>query len=188
MYEKEFGGLGIPNLQEINLCLLGSWVKRYYEGEEKPWKMIIGHKYMSGRPNIFSPNPNPDISRFWKGVRFIIQALKFGYGWKVGVGDNIRFWEDTWFDTSPLAAQFWPIDSVCNEQTKSIKDVWDGRRLKLSFRRNFDNKLMEQWYQLVEIVAGVVFSTDPDALVWQLENKGQHSTSYLYHVIKFRGV
>jgi hypothetical protein len=28
--EKEFGGLGVPNLRELNLCLLGSWVRRYF--------------------------------------------------------------------------------------------------------------------------------------------------------------
>jgi hypothetical protein len=26
---KEFGGLGVPNLRDLNLCLLGSWVRRY---------------------------------------------------------------------------------------------------------------------------------------------------------------
>lgn len=57
--KKEFGGLGIPNLQDVNLCLLGSWVKRYYESEGKPWKMIIDHKYMSGKINIFAPNLSP---------------------------------------------------------------------------------------------------------------------------------
>ena len=64
--KKEFGGLGIPNLNDINLCLLGSWVKRYYEGEGKPWKMIIDHKYMAGKINIFAPNLSPSASRFWK--------------------------------------------------------------------------------------------------------------------------
>jgi glycopeptide antibiotics resistance protein len=24
--KKEFGGLGIPNLKDVNLCLLGSWI------------------------------------------------------------------------------------------------------------------------------------------------------------------
>ena len=32
--KKEYGGLGIPNLAEMNLCLLASWVKRYHvDGE-----------------------------------------------------------------------------------------------------------------------------------------------------------
>ena len=39
--KKEFGGLGVPNLQDINLCLLGSWVKRYAEGDGKLWKKIV---------------------------------------------------------------------------------------------------------------------------------------------------
>jgi hypothetical protein len=26
---KEFRGLGIPNLRDLNICLLGSWLKRY---------------------------------------------------------------------------------------------------------------------------------------------------------------
>src|SRR4051812_13511241 len=25
--KKKFGGLGIPNLQEVNMCLLGSWIR-----------------------------------------------------------------------------------------------------------------------------------------------------------------
>lgn len=118
--KKEFGGLGIPNLQDINLCLLGSWVKRYYEGEDKPWKKMIDHKYMSNKPNLFVHSSAPSVSRFWKGVSSIIQALKFGYRWKVGKGGKIRFWEDTWFGTSPLAVQFWSVYFVCNERTKCI--------------------------------------------------------------------
>jgi hypothetical protein len=27
--KKEFGGLGVPSLRDLNLCLLGSWVRRY---------------------------------------------------------------------------------------------------------------------------------------------------------------
>jgi hypothetical protein len=33
--EKEFGGLGVPNLRELNLCLLGSWVRMYFVDNEK---------------------------------------------------------------------------------------------------------------------------------------------------------
>jgi hypothetical protein len=32
---KEFGGLGVPNLRDLNICLLGSWVKRYFSDGEK---------------------------------------------------------------------------------------------------------------------------------------------------------
>ena len=121
--KKEFGGLGIPNLQEVNTCLLGSWVKRFYEEGEKPWQAIIEEKYLSGKPNLFAVHSIPNSSRFWKGFQSIIQNLKFGFRWEVGNGERVRFWEDTWFGTSPLATQFWPVYPVCNEQTKTIKEV-----------------------------------------------------------------
>lgn len=31
--KTDFGGLGIANLQDLNLCLLGSWIKRYIQGK-----------------------------------------------------------------------------------------------------------------------------------------------------------
>jgi hypothetical protein len=43
--KKEFGGLGIPDLSEMNMCLLASWIKRYHLNEDKLWKQIIDNKY-----------------------------------------------------------------------------------------------------------------------------------------------
>lgn len=40
---KDFGGLGIPNLRELNLCVLASWVKRYIGGESEIWKEMIDY-------------------------------------------------------------------------------------------------------------------------------------------------
>jgi hypothetical protein len=36
--KKEFGGLGIPNIRELNLCLLDSWLRRYSLDDNKIWK------------------------------------------------------------------------------------------------------------------------------------------------------
>jgi hypothetical protein len=35
---KSQGGLGIPYLRDVNICLLASWLKRYINGEGKLWK------------------------------------------------------------------------------------------------------------------------------------------------------
>lgn len=48
--------------------------------------------------------------------------------------------------------------------------------------------MMEKWYELVEIANSIVFTSDSDALIWQLENNGVYSTSSLYKIINFRGV
>ena len=57
--KKQFGGLGIPNLQDINMCPLGSWVKRYSRDGTLS-KLIIDHKYRN-TPNIFSSISNPQL-------------------------------------------------------------------------------------------------------------------------------
>jgi hypothetical protein len=43
--KKEFGGLGILNLQDLNLCPIGSWIRRYINGEGSIWKRLVDAKY-----------------------------------------------------------------------------------------------------------------------------------------------
>jgi hypothetical protein len=84
-----------------------------------------------------------------------VNATKFGYRWKIGDGLQVKFWEDTWFGTSPLAVQFWDLYCVCNEQLVVVSEVWDGTNTKLTFRRIFSARLMEQWYELEQICTGI---------------------------------
>jgi hypothetical protein len=64
--KKEFGGLGVPNLRDMNLCLLGSWFKRFFSTEDKIFRKIIEYKYNTS-PNILWINPIASSSPFWKG-------------------------------------------------------------------------------------------------------------------------
>jgi hypothetical protein len=43
--KKEFGGLSVLNLRDMNLCLLGSWFHQYFTAGDKIWKKIIEYKY-----------------------------------------------------------------------------------------------------------------------------------------------
>lgn len=52
--KKDQGGLGVPNLRDLNLCLLGSWVKRFIKDENKLWQKIIHRKYLSNVPKSIS--------------------------------------------------------------------------------------------------------------------------------------
>ena len=116
------------------------------------------------------------------------KALKLVYRWVVGDGKKIRFWADIWFETSPLSVQFWPLYSICHQHFVSLAEVWDNNEIKLTFRRNFSDIMMEGWLQLVEIVHNIVLSDESDALIWQYENFWQNSSSSLYAIINYRGV
>ena len=103
--KKDFGGLGIPNLQNLNMCLLASWIARYHLNQEAIWKNLVNHKYNIIDPNIFC-YPENNISPFWKGVMWACKAAKMGYSWKIGDGKSVRFREDRWFGNSSLAMCF----------------------------------------------------------------------------------
>jgi hypothetical protein len=129
--KKEFGGLGIPDLKDLNLCLLASWVQRYYEAEGKIWRVVVDQKYRMV-PNIFCCSPR-NSSPFWKGVVWAAKAAKLGLEWKVGNGRRVGFWEDLWLGTCSLAIQYWGVYSIICEQGKTVSDVWDGVNLKFCY-------------------------------------------------------
>jgi hypothetical protein len=186
----------VPNLKDLNLCLLGSWVKRFIKDEKKPWRGIIERKYCEN-DSIFYVDKNW-VSPFWKGVMLAAQAIKFGYRWMVGNGRKIPFWEDIWFGTAPLAVQFWELYCIflfasrlyCiyNEKRKSIGEVWDNETLKLSFRRTFSDQMMLVWDDLRGVVSSLVLKEEPDTPIWNYSISGIYSSQSCYAIINFRGV
>ena len=64
--KKEYGGLGLPNLRDLNISLLASWLKRHKFDRDKLWKEVIDCKYETQRPNIFQTKMD-GASSFFKG-------------------------------------------------------------------------------------------------------------------------
>jgi hypothetical protein len=111
--KKDYGGLGIPNLQDLNVCLIGSWIRRYINGEGSLWKRVIDAKYNTKNPNIlWCQDTHPSV--FWKGVMWAARAVRFGYKWLVGDGKSIKFWEDSWYGNAPLAVIYWDVYMLVN--------------------------------------------------------------------------
>jgi hypothetical protein len=177
--------LGIPDIKDMSLCLLVSWVKRYIKDERKVWRGIIDEKYCK-RTNIFHSDKS-HASPFWKRVFLAAQALKFGYRWVLGDRCKVKFWEDTWFGSAPLV-QFWDLYKIFNEKTKTILEVWIDGKLRLTFRRTFSEDMLETWDELMMVVENVVLSEETDALVWCYDSAGVYSSQSMYVVINYRGV
>jgi hypothetical protein len=123
--KKEFGGLGVPNLRDLNICLLASWVRRYANDSDKTWRQLIDFKYKTSSPNILTCR-DAWASSFWHGAMWAAEVAKMGYRWRVEKGDKIRFWEDVWLGSSSLAIQYWELYCIINEHNKTIAEIWDG--------------------------------------------------------------
>lgn len=63
---RKYGGVGIPNLRDLNIFLLASWLKRDQANDGQLWKQVIDDKYDTDRPNIFYCNMTGS-SRFLRG-------------------------------------------------------------------------------------------------------------------------
>lgn len=148
---KQFGGLGIPDLREFNICLLGSWLRRYQLDKDKLWTKIIDDKYNTRNPNIFCSSTTGS-SQFFKGIMWAAKAAKMGYRWKIGNGKKVRFWEDTWLGNSSMAIQYWDLYIIVNEKNKTVHDLWDGRDLKCTLRV-VDNNLLRKWEEIVQLAS-----------------------------------
>jgi hypothetical protein len=141
---KEFGGCGIPNLIDLNTCLLASWIKRYKAGEGKLWKELTDFKYNTAKPNILSCR-DTNGSHFFKGFVWAAKAAKMGFRWKIGDGKKVKFWKDNWLGSSSLAIQYWDLYVIANEKTSIVADLWDGQTLKCTFRRTVSEHLGRTW-------------------------------------------
>jgi hypothetical protein len=185
--KKEHGGLGIPELRNLNMCLLASWIQRYQDSDGKLWKDIADFKYDTYSPNILC-SKDRNASPFWKEVMWAAQVAKMGYRWNVGDGKRIRFWEDHWFGSYSLVVQFWDVYTIVNEQGCTLVEAWDGSNLRFTFKRTVDRRVMDLWLELVQITESIRFSDEPDALIWKYNSSGRYSVQSLCGIVNDRGV
>jgi hypothetical protein len=185
--KKELGGLGIPDLRSLNMALLSSWIFRYHLNSNSIWTRIIDFKYRTKKPNIFCC-PDVGVSPFWKGVIWAMQAAHMGVRWVVGNGEKVRFWEDQWLGNTSLAILFWPLYVINEQHGKSIKDIWNGEELQLSFRRNVSERLMLMWDELRSVGDSIALKDEEDQILWSYSSSGKYSVQSLYAIINHRGV
>jgi hypothetical protein len=69
-----------------------------------------------------------------------------------------------------------------------VCEAWDGVNLKFTFRRTVDHRLMDQWYEVVQISSSINFKEEEDVIIWKFNSKGIYSVQSLYGVINDRGV
>jgi hypothetical protein len=74
---KDFGGLGVPNLKDLNICLLASWLRRYEKDKNKLWTEILNFKYNTKDPNILQTKIR-GVSPFFKGFMWVAEAARNG--------------------------------------------------------------------------------------------------------------
>ena len=61
-------------LYDVNFSMIGSWVKKYAQGEGSFWRKVIDAKYNTKSPNILCCMDTHPYN-FWKGVIWVAKVV-----------------------------------------------------------------------------------------------------------------
>lgn len=101
----------------------------------------------------------------------------------MGNGKKIKFWSDVWTGEVPLKVRFHNLFKICRNPKQLACQVVENDMLQIDFRRNFGDKELQEWNELIEIVDKMVIRDEPDRVVWALNKSGLFTTSSLYRNI-----
>jgi hypothetical protein len=113
---------------------------------------------------------------------------KWGAIYKVGRGDQIKFWHDVWMDKVPLRVSYQEFYNISSDPHALFEDLLAGGEWQVNFSRELDIEQMERWDELSSRLQGVCFSDESDTVVWALKKDGQFTTRSLYKFLSFGGV
>jgi hypothetical protein len=175
---KDQGGLGIEVLEIKNKCLLSKWIFKLLT-EEGVWKELLTNKYL-GEKTLSQVQLKPTDSPFWKGIMKVKDDfLKFG-SFKIGDGNQTRFWEDIWLGNNSIADEYPSLYAIASHKNITVASVFGSNPINLRFRRSLIGNNREVWFHLIERLMRVQILDEPDRFIWALTPTGVYSTKSYY--------
>ena len=99
-----------------------------FHQSDQLWSRILVSKYKGWRGLEQGPSKKY-FSQWWSDLRSINQHLSMAdvskqFSWKVGRGDQILFWEDTWVDGGiPLKDKFPELYQISSQRLQIVADM-----------------------------------------------------------------
>jgi len=191
---REMRGLGIKDIKVLNNTLL---VKRkwlmFHQSDQLRSRILVSI-YKGWRGLELGPSKQY-FSQWWSDLRSINQHLSMAdvskqFSWKVGRGDQILFWEDSWVDGGiPLKDQFPELYQISYQRLQIVADMGsffeNGWEWTFSWRQNlFDSEMGIASIFIYQIAAISLNVNLKDTWVWGAESNGIFSTKSAYNLIK----
>jgi hypothetical protein len=110
---REFGGLGIPNLQRVGTALRVRWIWQDWMETDKPWQ---------GLPMAADAKAT-DL--FNAAVRFIL-----------GDGQRIKFWLDPWLEGTSLTTSAPDLFRSCTMKRLTVSEALTNGKWIRHFKHN----------------------------------------------------
>ncbi|KAJ0628056.1 putative RNA-directed DNA polymerase [Helianthus annuus] len=127
---KDFGGLGIGSIKDLNLALLLKWWWRLKMEPNQIWASVVKAIHGSKRKIMTIPvkkshtgvwkNIGEIETEFAKNNINISSCLRS----EVGIGDRTMFWEDAWLGSEPLRLQYQEIYQLAKDKGVLVSECY----------------------------------------------------------------
>ncbi|KAG5622213.1 hypothetical protein H5410_007431 [Solanum commersonii] len=88
-------------------------------------------------------------ARVWKTIRKLWEVFYSNATLKVGSGEHIQFWEDTWLGNEPLLNVFPRIFQIASNPVSTISQCWEDNIWNVTLRRNLNGWELEEFMALM---------------------------------------
>jgi hypothetical protein len=184
---KDQGGLGILDLDIMNISLLSKWLWKLFN-EKGVWQSILAGKYLR-KITLGQAVAKPGDSHFWQGLMDVKRLFWPCIKIKIGDGTRTRFWEDAWIKDDSLAKAFPRLYSISLNLNITVATVFNMGMANLRFRRALVGEKLALWNELKEICSNVTLDpSQDDKLVWTLSKSGVFSVKSFYLAMQSCGV
>ncbi|KAJ4747435.1 RNA-directed DNA polymerase (reverse transcriptase)-related family protein [Rhynchospora pubera] len=179
---KEFDGMGILELGQMNISLLLKWWwKLKSPNHQGLWKTMIRTKYENNRTLS-------KMSPFWKEIQKLNPLGHSSCRYQLGNGRVVSFWNDIWVGDCSLASCFSYLYKICSNRECTVAEVVVTHGRNLLFQRSLTGMLLHDFYELLDVIQNTVISPEEDEPVWRWDSKGCFSTQSCYNFLNFRGI
>ncbi|XP_042959546.1 uncharacterized protein LOC122294694 [Carya illinoinensis] len=174
---KEAGGLGFRDFRSFNIALLSKQGWRMINNPTSLEAMIIKQKYC-GTGEFLEAQLGSRPSFAWRGIHAGLEVLKKGMVWRVGNGQRVYIWLDSWIPSLPLYKVTTPREEDCwCEQVSGLIDP---------ICRRWKDYLLQEIFSTHKIDAikaiPICLGDREDRMIWQHTNNGQFSVKSCYHM------
>ena len=133
-------------------------------------------------------------SYWWKDLRRLyhqpdFKPIRQNMRWKVGCGDQIRFWQDTWLrEDCNLQQKFSPLFNISRQQNFPISHMGKFSNNLWSWDFKWRRRLFDHEYEMavafMEEISDISIQHQvQDKLIWKTDVSGVYSTKSAYSLL-----
>jgi hypothetical protein len=191
--EKKKGGLGVRDIDLVNVSLLAKWRWRLLQPGLPLWKEVLVARYGSHLPleADWSRYRIPtSASKWWKNIVALDNVVP-GKNWflealvrKFGNGLSTSFWSIKWIGDAPLVVTFPRLFSLSNQKENNVRDFCNDVGIwSFSWRRNLFRWEENLVSNLLDLLEPVNFSLEDDSWRWLVGDEGEFSVKSSYNYL-----